>query len=81
MAFYLTEDDEQGSRVQFGGYDLSYASEQDANITWNSLINKDYWTLKLSQATYGDLTFELSTKSVIVDSGTSYFLMPSDEFD
>ena len=39
------------SRVTFGGYDMKYAATPqnggNSSITWNYLINSNYWTVNL----------------------------------
>ena len=71
--------------VTFGGYDLeSYAK---GPINWH-YINQysHYWELELKKMEY-DLTyknettntFDFSSKPLIVDSGTSFFLMPKND--
>lgn len=36
-----------GSKILFGGYDLDKYALPNATITWNSLENTLYWTVKL----------------------------------
>jgi len=43
----------EGSSVTFGGFDMSLAS-QDSKLTWNELINTNYWSLELIKARIGD---------------------------
>ena len=40
----------------------------------------NYWTIRINDAKLGNYTFDLDTKQAIVDTGTSYILMPSDDF-
>lgn len=49
---------------------------ENEQITWNPLINTHYWTVALDEATLGDQSLELLATTAIVDSGTSYTLMP-----
>ena len=63
-----------------GGYDLKFAKET-SEITWNSLIDSNLWTVRLSQVHLGDYKFNLDTNRVIIDSGTSYVLMPINDFN
>ena len=66
------------SKITIGGYDTEkYAKE---NITWHELSNKQYWTIDMESVHIGEQEIELSTNKVIVDSGTSYLLMPTDDF-
>ena len=49
-------------------------------MTWNKLVDDNYWTVQLSQAKLGDYEFDLDTSRAIIDTGTSYILMPQDDF-
>lgn len=40
----------------------------------------DYWTIRISDAKLGDYTFDLDTHKAIIDTGTSYILMPENDF-
>jgi len=68
-----------------GDYDLQIASSYfnstitESMIHWNPLIEVDYWTLSLDQATMGDFQIPISSKEAIVDTGTSYILMPHND--
>ncbi|CDW71184.1 eukaryotic aspartyl protease family protein [Stylonychia lemnae] len=83
FSFYVSKG-QSSSRVTFGGYNMDYAAPaadgQNQSITWNYLINSNYWSLSLVKVSLGDKTLKLSTKSAIVDTGTSFLLMPSSDF-
>lgn len=40
-----------------------------------------YWTIRIGEAKLGDYTFDLDTNQAIVDTGTSYILMPANDFE
>ena len=63
----------------FGGYDLKFAKSH-SNITWNPLVNLDYWTVNLSSVLIGDQILESDSFTAVVDSGTSYVVMPYKDF-
>ena len=65
----------QQSIVTIGGYNLSYAN-LDSTVTWNDVIDSHYWSLNLVDAKLGQMQIKLTTNFAIVDSGTSYILMP-----
>jgi hypothetical protein len=44
------------------------------------LLNQDYWTINLSGFKARDQNMSLSTNQIIVDSGTSFILMPSQDY-
>ena len=74
FSFMLGGTDEE-SKAIFGGYDMRFASE-NKTISWNSLVSTDYWTVGLSRVSFGEFNFKLSTSEAIIDTGTSYILMP-----
>jgi hypothetical protein len=43
-------------------------------------VNEDYWTLNMTKASIGNKTIDTTTKTLIIDTGTSFFLMPNDDF-
>lgn len=67
------------SMITFGDYDLEAFAKSD--IHFHSLSNANYWTLPLTAAKVGDHILKPSVSSVIVDSGTSFLLLPSDDFE
>ena len=77
FAFSLGGTDEY-SKVTFGGYDLAHT--KDGILQWNDLVDNNYWTIAINEAKLGDYTFNLDTNKAIVDTGTSYILMPFDDF-
>lgn len=38
----------EGSRVIIGGHDLNKYSKPNSQITWNSLINQNYWMVNMN---------------------------------
>eukprot|EP00347_Sterkiella_histriomuscorum_P014563 403360402 len=73
------------SRVTFGGYDLKYSQTDQSGlnqtITWNNLINNNYWSLQMVQVKLGEKILEVQSNVAIVDTGTSFLLMPSRDFE
>lgn len=62
-----------------GGYDANkYAPTgyTGSAITWNDLINTNYWSLNMVSVKFGDQDLILSSNVAIIDTGTSYLLMP-----
>ena len=49
----------------------------NSSITWNYLINSNYWTVNLVQVSLGDKKIKISSNTAIVDTGTSFLLMPT----
>lgn len=63
------------SVITLGGYDLERYAKGD--FTWHDLANKNYWTLNMDSVTLGGEELDIETTDVIVDSGTSFLLMPT----
>lgn len=64
------------SHVTIGGYDLDAYAQPNSIMQWHKLINNFWWTLNMTGAQIGGQDLGLSTKQVIIDTGTSYTLMP-----
>lgn len=77
FSFYLAPG-ESTSKFTIGGYSTQFVSPKYTaeNLTWNELVNTNYWSLNLIGARYGNDSLKLSTSLAIVDTGTSYILMP-----
>lgn len=67
------------SHVTIGGYDVEEFSIEK-ELTWHNLINNFWWTLGLKGVQVGGKDIGVTTKQVIIDTGTSYALMPSSDF-
>ena len=79
FSFYISNDYSHDSKVTFGGYDMKYAGNNET-LTWNDLVNTHYWSLNLVGAKIGGNNLPLSSNIAIVDTGTSYMLMPSQDY-
>ena len=57
---------------------MKYANNfNNQTVTWNDLINMNYWSVGLVGVKVGDKVLPISTNVAIVDTGTSYLLMPT----
>jgi len=67
--------------LTIGDYNLKYAQEnndgKNVTVSWNPLVNNKYWTVNIYGAKVGDKDIKMSVKTAIVDTGTSYLLMPT----
>ena len=61
-----------------GGYDVDLYAP-NSTVTWNYIENTSNWTVRLSNVTIGNTTIPLSTSQAIVDTGTSYLVIPDTE--
>lgn len=62
-----------------GGFNLRAHSK--GNIIWHDLFDTNYWTLPMSDVGYGNSTIPIVVDQVIVDTGTSLTLIPSQDFN
>ena len=63
------------SYITIGGYNVSrYAKEE---LQWHNLTNDMYWTIGMDSVAVGGEELDIRTRDIIVDSGTSYLLMPT----
>lgn len=72
----LTES-QSGSKIIFGGYDLEKFALPGSNVTWVPMVSSDYYSVSLDEAYVGEHKIFISAKVAIVDTGTSYLLMPT----
>uniref|UniRef100_A0A7S3CSQ4 Peptidase A1 domain-containing protein n=1 Tax=Strombidium rassoulzadegani TaxID=1082188 RepID=A0A7S3CSQ4_9SPIT len=74
------------SKITFGGYDIDSYAKDSSEVNWHSIRSGSrHWELglegfgfKFEEATYG-FSYGSRSKPVIVDSGTSFLLMPKGE--
>lgn len=59
FSFYITQDTDS-SVATFGGYNLDVFAGGNKTITWNSLINTNYWTVGLVSVKIGARTITTS---------------------
>jgi hypothetical protein len=65
--------------VTIGGYDVQKYSKED-DLKWHNLINRFWWTLELQAVKLSGVDLKLETKQVIIDTGTSFTLMPKSDY-
>ena len=63
--------------LTLGGYNLT---DTRGRITWNNLVRPDYWTVELSKVELGDWEVPLSSSQAMIDTGTSYTVIPQKDF-
>ena len=78
-----------GSKIVIGGYDLENFAKPGATVEWTDLITNSYWGVPtggvMAQTSLGaskhfNFSLESTSRMAILDSGTSYVLMPSADF-
>jgi len=80
FSFYISSG-VTSSKFTLGGYNMEYAdSASSSNITWNSLIDTTYWSVEMIGVDVGDEELTISASTAIIDTGTSYILMPTGNY-
>eukprot|EP00347_Sterkiella_histriomuscorum_P017895 403347570 len=67
-------------KIIFGGYDMKYAKFK-AQMTWHKITEMLYWTLNLEKAQFGSTDIQTFSRNAIIDSGSSYILVPQKDFE
>nr|XP_025965016.1 pepsin A-like [Dromaius novaehollandiae] len=79
FSVYLSNDDESGSFVLFGGIDDSYTS---AGISWIPLSAETYWQITMDSVSMNDEVLACSSScQAIIDTGTSLLAGPTSAID
>ena len=52
----------------------------DDLITWNKLIDRNYWTVRLTKVSLGELVIPMKSYKAILDTGTSNTALPTSDF-
>ena len=47
------------------------------DLVWHNLVEDRYWTLNMTEAKINGVHINSTVTKVIVDTGTSFFLMPT----
>jgi len=87
FSIYLSNAESAKGKIIFGGYDIAQYAKSgltEKDIYWANQAHKtDYfWTLNMGQIAFGDGTkFTTESKMLILDSGVSYSLIPSADFN
>lgn len=50
---------------------------KSSEINWHNLTNQFWWTLNMDEVFLGDESIGAKGTQVIIDSGTSFLLMPT----
>lgn len=55
-------------------------AHSQGSIIWHDLFDTNYWTLPMSDVSYGRVPIPVKVDQLIVDTGTSLTLIPSQDF-
>lgn len=53
----------------------------NGDITWHNISSTEFWSVPLTSFQLGNETLNIRSKEIILDTGTSYTLMPMNEFE
>jgi hypothetical protein len=67
--------------MTIGGYDLDQYAP-NTTLSWNPLVGEDpiFWSVELTSLSLGGERINLSKNEAIIDSGTSFTIIPLSEF-
>ena len=72
-------DQRRPSSMSIGDYDLERFATSD--LHWHPLVEEHFWAINLESFKVGDTDIPLTAKAdCIVDSGSSFMLMPKKEY-
>lgn len=78
FAFSIGRGNETSS-ITIGGYEVE--GNAVGPVVWHELANTAYWTVKFDRPMLGEIDIPTKTKFIIVDTGTSFNLLPPEDFD
>ena len=66
-----------------GGYDMQYAQNSNDTISWNNIVKAKsaHWTVRMSGFALGSQQMNLYTSYAIIDTGSSYNMVPKNDFN
>ena len=69
------------SNLQIGSYDLSkYSTSSSFTVVAPVILPPDYWNIEISSVYIGNFQINSLTNVTIIDSGTSFLYIPSDNY-
>ena len=86
FGLFLSNDPSKKGRITFGGDEVekySKAGSTDKDLFWADMAHKKtyFWTLNMGDTQFADGNkLAVESKHVILDSGLSYSLIPSEDF-
>ena len=78
IGMHLSNLGSEGSELYIGGYDTSLV--EGKNIHWAQVTDQKHWIIELNSVFMQDRPLLNSPTSVLIDSGTSYLLIPQSTF-
>lgn len=81
FSMYLKADSSKGSKIVLGGYNLDKYADQEDSLFWHKSIDEHFWSVAMSEVRFGDQVMELQTSDAILDSGSSFIVIPEQDFN
>lgn len=63
----------RNSSFSIGGYNDDYFNAE--KLTWHDITRDHHWMIEMTSAKLGDLVIPTKATELVVDTGTSYFLV------
>ena len=73
-------DELRGSKVTFGGIDNKIVPHFD-NLTFTNLYGRNYWDVSLTKMRYGDVEIGGQAIRGLIDTGSSFLMLPSQDYN
>ena len=80
MSFSIGKGDEPSS-VTIGDYEAEGNVIPGTPIVWHSLTDDAFWEVNFKNPKIGDTPIHTKIQRIIVDTGTSFNLVPSSDYD
>lgn len=68
------------SQVMIGGYNTTESVREGSQMVWHNIISKGLWTLPMEQPALGQTQIKTNAKKVVVDTGSSYMVLPNSDY-
>ena len=78
MFSFLIGPEHEPSKFTVGGYVEDFYV---GNISWHNISSNEFWEVPLGEIRVGDQVLDINTKKLVLDTGTSYALIPQNEFE
>ena len=78
FSFHFNKQKPKENVITLGGYDSERFGSSE--LTWHSSKDDFYWLVDLASIRLGNNEFKPQSKKAIFDTGTSFLLVPDDDF-
>jgi saccharopepsin len=87
FSIFLTNKDQTNGAITFGGYDLpkyAQSGKTEGDVFWAEMAHAQtyFWVMNMGDIKFADgAKLEVDSKHMILDSGLTYALIPSEDFN